>query len=102
MKECQCLCKEIQKGPKEWKGLTQFRIAELDTLRGLDGHTSISFVMAENKETAIKKFYEQNPGASHKILIYPEGCANIYERPIRPIRVKNKNYDNKTKNIKLR
>lgn len=79
VKECQCTCKE-DKGPKEWKGLTNFRIVELDVLRGLPGSTDITFFMAKNKEDAIKKYYKQNPGASNKILIYPEGCATIHTR----------------------
>lgn len=84
VKVCQCVCKESPKGPKEWKGLTQFRIAELDVLRGLPGHTSIGFIMAKDREEAINKYYDQNPGASNRILIYPEECAEIYTRPIKP------------------
>lgn len=81
VKECRCMCKEKEKGPKEWKGLTTFRIAELDVLRGLPGSTDITFFMAKDKEEAIEKYYKQNPNASDKILIYPEGCATIYIRP---------------------
>lgn len=33
VKECQCTCKEKEKGPNKWKGLTTFRIAELDVFR---------------------------------------------------------------------
>jgi len=81
VKVCQCSCKESPKGPKEWKGLTQFRIAELDVLRGLPGHTDITFVMAKDKEEAVKKYYDIYSGASNRILIYPEGCAEIHTRP---------------------
>ncbi len=77
------MCKEKSKGPKEWKGLTTFRIAELDVIRGLPGKTDVSFVMAETKNGAIKKYYELHPMASDRILIYPEGCASIYERHLK-------------------
>lgn len=85
VKACQCSCKET-KGPKEWKDLIQFRIVELDVLRGIPGRTDVSFTMAETKEGAIKKYYEQNPGASHRILVYPDNCASVYEKPLKPIR----------------
>lgn len=80
MRQCECACKEIKKGPKEWEGMTNFRIAELDVLRGLPGHTNISFVIAKDREDAIEKYYRLNPGASDKILIYPEGCATVHTK----------------------
>jgi hypothetical protein len=80
MKDCYCSCKEIKKGPEAWQGLTNFRIAELDVLRGYPGRTDIGSIMAKDVKEAIKKYYESNPGASDKILIYPEGCANLYQR----------------------
>lgn len=86
MKECNCSCKETKRGPEEWKGLTTFRIAELDIIRGLPGKTDISFTMAHTKEDAIKKYYESNPGASNRILIYSEGCATVHERHLKPFR----------------
>jgi hypothetical protein len=52
----------------------------LDVLRGYPGRTDIGSIMAKDIKEAIKKYYESNPGASDKILIYPEGCANLYQR----------------------
>lgn len=87
VKECQCICKEKAKGIKEWRGLTTFRIAELDVLRGMPGSTNVTPIVAKDKEEAIKKYYDLGPGASDRILIYPEGCAEIYTRPkIFPVR----------------
>ncbi len=85
MKECDCLCKEKSKGPKKWKGLTTFRIVELDIVRGVPGTTNINSVMAETKLGAIKKYYELHPRASDRILIYPEGCADIHENPLKAL-----------------
>ncbi len=84
MKECNCLCKETSKVKGIWKGLTRFRIAELDVLRGLPGYTDINFVLAKDKDEAIKKYYDLSPGASERILIYPEGCAEVYIKPKAP------------------
>ena len=82
VKDCKCSCKERSNGPKEWKDLTIYRIAELDILRGLPGFTDVTSFMAKDKEDAIGKYYKQNPGASKRILIYPEGCGIIYTKPI--------------------
>ena len=43
-------------------------------------YEDVTSFMAKDKEEVIEKYYKQNPGASKRILIYPEGCATIYTR----------------------
>ena len=80
VKECACSCKERPIGSKEWKGMTIFKIAELDVLRGIPGYTDIDSVVAKDKEDAVKRYYELHPNASDRLLIYPKGCATVYTK----------------------
>lgn len=61
----------------------EFKIVELDIIRGLDGITSMTTIVAPTREEAIKKYYENFPGAGNHLLIVPEECASIHVKGVK-------------------
>lgn len=68
----------------------EFRIVELDVLRGIPGTTLITTIPAKTKEEAIGKYYDINPGASKRILVVPNECSSIHAKGVKPRAIKKK------------
>jgi len=66
----------------------EFRIIELDVLRGIPSSTSMTTIPADTKDGAIKKYYELFPGAGNRLVVVPEECITVHSKGIRPLVIK--------------
>lgn len=70
--------------PKAIMPKPEFRVIELDILRGVPGHTSMIKITADTASESIKKFYELLPAAGDHILAVRENCITEHFRHIKP------------------